>query len=89
MATSFRKIPKKLWNILKKSLKKFYTWSAPSPTDKPRTAGVYQLKEEDSVKAQLEALKKQFEAFKTQEGKALQMAAKVEKARTMLHLWRD
>ncbi|XP_060965270.1 uncharacterized protein LOC133034238 [Cannabis sativa] len=41
--------------------------------------GVYQLKEEDSVKAQLEALKKQFEAFKTQEGKALQMAAKVEK----------
>ncbi|XP_060972545.1 uncharacterized protein LOC115717791 [Cannabis sativa] len=74
-----QKDPEEALEYLEEISEKSYTWSAPSPTDKPQTAGVYQLKEEDSVKAQLEALKKQFEAFKTQEGKALQMAAKVEK----------
>ncbi|KAM6580962.1 hypothetical protein CsatA_004736 [Cannabis sativa] len=74
-----QKDPEEALEYLEEISAKPYTWSAPSPTDKPRTAGVYQLKEEDSVKAQLEALKKQFEAFKTQEGKALQMVATVEK----------
>ncbi|XP_060959305.1 uncharacterized protein LOC133030544 [Cannabis sativa] len=74
-----QKDPEEALEYLEEISEKSYTWSAPSPTEKPRTAGVYQLKEEDSVKAQLEALKKQFEAFKTQEGKALQMVAKVEK----------
>ena len=73
-----QKDPDEAFEYLDDLAEKSYTWNGPSPMDKPRSTGIYQLREEDNVKSQIESLRQQFEAFKSQEGRGIHMAAKVE-----------
>ena len=57
------------------------TWSGPSATNgtnRSRKTGVYHLGEETNLKAEIENLTKQIEAFKSQGGRGIDVAAKVE-----------
>ncbi|KAL5554316.1 hypothetical protein UlMin_041717 [Ulmus minor] len=60
---------------------KAHTWTRPNAiesTKKTQTAGIYQLKEEDSLKARLEALTKEIEVLKTKDTRAPEPVARVE-----------
>ncbi|KAL5578110.1 hypothetical protein UlMin_019809 [Ulmus minor] len=61
--------------------KKAHTWMRPNAiesTKKTQIAGIYQLKEEDSLKARLEALTKEIEVLKTKDTRAPELVARVE-----------
>ncbi|KAL5555253.1 hypothetical protein UlMin_037489 [Ulmus minor] len=61
--------------------KKSHTWTglnAIESTKKNQTVGIYQLKEEDSLKARLEALTKEIEVLKTKDARAPEPVARVE-----------
>ena len=58
-----------------------HTWIGPSFTDstsKSRPVGVYHLKEEDNIKAQIEALTRQVEALKSKDGRGIHLVTRVE-----------
>ncbi|KAL5580046.1 hypothetical protein UlMin_012488 [Ulmus minor] len=60
---------------------KAHTWTGPNAiesTKKNQIAGIYQLKEEDSLKARLEALTKEIEVLKTKDARAPEPVARVE-----------
>ncbi|KAL5577937.1 hypothetical protein UlMin_019636 [Ulmus minor] len=60
---------------------KAHTWTRPNAiesTKKTQIAGIYQLKEEDSLKACLEALTKEIEVLKTKDTRAPEPIARVE-----------
>ena len=60
---------------------KSHTWSEPSATDgtsRSRPIGIYHLREEDNLKAQVENLTKQLEALKSQGGRGIHTVARVE-----------
>ncbi|KAL5563506.1 hypothetical protein UlMin_033253 [Ulmus minor] len=60
---------------------KAHTWTGPNAiesTKKTQTARIYQLKEEDSLKARLEALTKEIEVLKTKDTRAPEPVARVE-----------
>ncbi|KAL5573527.1 hypothetical protein UlMin_023124 [Ulmus minor] len=60
---------------------KSHTWTGPNAiesTKKNQIAGIYQLKEEDSLKARLEALTKEIEVLKTKDARAPEPVARVE-----------
>ncbi|KAL5549319.1 hypothetical protein UlMin_004550 [Ulmus minor] len=65
--------------------KKSHTWTGPNAiesTKKNQIAGIYQLKEEDSLKARLEALTKEIEVLKTKDARAPEPVARVESHET-------
>ncbi|XP_060974612.1 uncharacterized protein LOC133039708 [Cannabis sativa] len=70
------------FEYLNELAEKSHTWTGPSATEstnRNRPAGIYQLREEDSLKAQVESLTKQLEAFKKKKsGQGLNMVAKAE-----------
>ena len=56
-------------------------WTGPSAfdsTSRSRPVGVYHLREEDNLKAQVEALTRQIEALETKDNTGICMVAKVE-----------
>ncbi|XP_022897540.1 uncharacterized protein LOC111411218 [Olea europaea var. sylvestris] len=66
---------------------KAHTWTEPSPTDStnrsrppgnPTSTGIYQLREEDSLKAKVEALTKEFETLRAKGSKPAQTVSRVE-----------
>ncbi|KAL5540114.1 hypothetical protein UlMin_044201 [Ulmus minor] len=61
--------------------KKAHTWTRPNAiesTKKIQTAGIYQLKEEDILKARLEALTKEIKVLKTKDTRAPESVVRVE-----------
>ncbi|XP_062113674.1 uncharacterized protein LOC133824717 [Humulus lupulus] len=65
-----QKDPEEALEYLNELAEKSHTLTGPSATEstnRNRPAGIYQLREEDSLKAQVESLTKQLEAFKTKE----------------------
>ncbi|KAL5579072.1 hypothetical protein UlMin_011514 [Ulmus minor] len=75
------KDPDEAINFLDDLSKKSHTWTGPNAiesTKKNQTAGIYQLKEEDSLKAHLESLTKEIEVLKTKDAKAPEPVARVE-----------
>ncbi|KAL5554205.1 hypothetical protein UlMin_041606 [Ulmus minor] len=60
---------------------KSHTWTGPNAIEsskKSQTAGIYQLREEDSLKARLEVLTKEIEVLKTKDARAPEPVARVE-----------
>ncbi|XP_022851015.1 uncharacterized protein LOC111372832 [Olea europaea var. sylvestris] len=66
---------------------KAHTWTGPSPTDStnrsrpprnPTSTGIYQLRKEDSLKAKVEALTKEFETLRAKGSKPAQTVSRVE-----------
>ena len=59
---------------------KAHTWTEPSvtnSTNRSRLVGIYHLKEEDNLKAQIEALTRQVEALKSKDGRGIHLDARV------------
>ncbi|KAL5569788.1 hypothetical protein UlMin_026363 [Ulmus minor] len=75
------KDPNEAIDFLDDLSEKAHTWTGPNAiesTNKTQTAGIYQLKEEDSLKARLEALTKEIEVLKTKDTRAPEPVARVE-----------
>ena len=67
-----QKDPKEAFKYLNELAKKAHTWTGPSATDntsRSRLAGIYQLREEDNLKAQIESLTRQIEVLTTKESR--------------------
>ncbi|XP_024018858.1 uncharacterized protein LOC112090835 [Morus notabilis] len=76
-----QKDPDEAIEYLNELAEKAHTWTGPSATEstsRSRPVGVYQLREEDSLKAQVEALTKQIEALKSKDSKGPNMVARTE-----------
>ena len=76
-----QKDPEEAIEYLNELAEKAHTWTGPSATDstnRSRPAGIYQLKEEDNLKAQVESLTKQIEALKGKEGRGIHTVARAE-----------
>ncbi|XP_024021736.1 uncharacterized protein LOC112091708 [Morus notabilis] len=76
-----QKDPDEAIEYLNELAEKAHTWTGPSATEstgRSRPARVYQLREEDSLKAQVEALTKQIEALKSKDSKGPNMVARTE-----------
>ena len=76
-----KKDPDEAIEYLNDLAEKAHTWTGPSATDstnRSRPIGIYQLREEDSLKAQIEALTRQVEALKTKEGRGIHTVARAE-----------
>ncbi|GMN58159.1 hypothetical protein TIFTF001_027260 [Ficus carica] len=76
-----QKDPEEVFEYLNDLAEKSHTWTGPSTIDstsRSRPAGVYQLREEDNFKAQIESLTRQIEALKTKEGRGIHTVARVE-----------
>ena len=76
-----QKDPEEAFEYLNELAEKSHTWTGPSATDstsRSRPAGIYQLREEDSLKAQIESLTRQIEALKTKESRGIHMIARAE-----------
>ncbi|XP_024032297.1 uncharacterized protein LOC112094831 [Morus notabilis] len=76
-----QKDPDEAIEYLNELTEKAHTWTGPSATEstsRSRPVGVYQLREEDSLKAQVEALMKQIEALKSKDSKGPHMVARTE-----------
>ncbi|EXC32402.1 hypothetical protein L484_001628 [Morus notabilis] len=76
-----QKDPDEAIEYLNELAEKAHTWTGPSATEstsRSRPVGVYQLREEDSLKAQVEALTKQIEALKSKDSKGPYMVARTE-----------
>ncbi|GMN64571.1 hypothetical protein TIFTF001_033637 [Ficus carica] len=75
------KDPEEAFEYLNELAEKAHTWTGPSATDstsRSRPAGVYQLREEDNLKAQIKSLTRHIEALKTKEGRGIHMVARAE-----------
>ncbi|KAL5540455.1 hypothetical protein UlMin_042550 [Ulmus minor] len=75
------KDPNEAIDFLDDLSEKAHTWTGPNAiesTKKNQIAGIYQLKEEDSLKARLEALTKEIEVLKTKDARAPEPVARVE-----------
>ena len=66
-----QKDPDEAFDYLDDLAEKSYTWADPCPSEKPRLDGVYQLREEDGLKAQIQSLTKQLEALTTKKGRGI------------------
>ncbi|EXB92318.1 ATP-dependent RNA helicase dhx8 [Morus notabilis] len=78
---SWRLDPEEAFEYLNELAEKAHTWTGPSVTDntnRSRPAGIYQLREEDNLKAQIESLTRQIETLKTKEGRGIHMVARAE-----------
>ena len=76
-----QKDPKEAIEFLDDLLEKAHTWMRPKAiesTKRNQLARIYQLKEEDSLKARLEVLTKEIVALKTKDSRAPQPVAMVE-----------
>ncbi|XP_024024257.1 uncharacterized protein LOC112092396 [Morus notabilis] len=76
-----QKDPNEAIEYLNELAEKAHTWtglSATESTSRSRPARVYQLMEEDSLKAQVEALTKQIETLKSKDSKGPNMVARTE-----------
>lgn len=69
---------------------KAHTWTGPSaaestnrsrPTNNPPSTGIYHHREEDSLRAKVEALTKELEALRTRDSKSVHSASRVESSR--------
>ncbi|KAL5547811.1 hypothetical protein UlMin_003042 [Ulmus minor] len=75
------KDPDEAMDFLDDLSEKSHTWTGPNAiesTKKNQTAGIYQLREEDSLKAHLEVLTKEIEVLKTKDARAPEPVARVE-----------
>ncbi|XP_024032811.1 uncharacterized protein LOC112095322 [Morus notabilis] len=73
--------PDEAIEYLNELAEKAHTWIGPSATEstsRSRPVGVYQLREEDSFKAQVEAFTKQIEALKSKDSKGPHMVVRTE-----------
>ncbi|XP_024027264.1 uncharacterized protein LOC112093315 [Morus notabilis] len=73
--------PEEAFEYLNELAKKAHTWTGLSATDstnRSRPVGIYQLREEDNLKAQIESLTRQIETLKTKEGRGIHMVARAE-----------
>ena len=76
-----QKDPEEAFEYLNELAEKAHTWTGPSATDstsRSRPAGIYQLREEDILKAQIESLTRQIEALKNKESRGIHMIARAE-----------
>ncbi|XP_024018882.1 uncharacterized protein LOC112090862 [Morus notabilis] len=76
-----QKDPDEAIEYLNELAEKAHTWTGPSATEstsRSRAVRVYQLREEDSLKAQVEALTKQIEVLKSKDSKGPHMVARTE-----------
>ncbi|EXC27877.1 hypothetical protein L484_009200 [Morus notabilis] len=76
-----QKDPDEAIEYLNELVEKAHTWTGPSATEstsRSRPVRVYQLREEDSLKAQVEALTKQIEVLKSKDSKGSYMVARTE-----------
>ncbi|XP_024022405.1 uncharacterized protein LOC112091898 [Morus notabilis] len=76
-----QKDPDEAIEYLNELAEKAHTWIGPSATEstsRSRVVGVYQLREDDSLKAQVEALTKQIEALKSKDSKGPHMVGRTE-----------
>ena len=76
-----QKDPEEAFEYFNELAEKAHTWTRPSATDstsRSRPTGIYQLREEDSLKAQIECLTRQIEALKTKESRGIHMIARAE-----------
>ncbi|KAM6547440.1 hypothetical protein CsatB_019116 [Cannabis sativa] len=76
-----QKEPEEALEFLIELAEKSHTWTGPSAaesTNRNRPAGIYQLREEDSLKAQVESLKKQIEILTTKDGQKGCMVAQAQ-----------
>ncbi|XP_060965157.1 uncharacterized protein LOC133034144 [Cannabis sativa] len=76
-----QKEPEEALEFLIELAEKSHTWTGPSAaesTNRNRLAGIYQLREEDSLKAQVESLKKQIEILTTKDGQKGCMVAQAQ-----------
>ncbi|KAL5542443.1 hypothetical protein UlMin_010153 [Ulmus minor] len=75
------KDPDEAMDFLDDLSEKSHTWTGPNAIEsskKSQTAGIYQLREEDSLKARLEILTKEIEVLKTKDARAPEPVARVE-----------
>ena len=72
--------PKEAFEYLNELGEKSHTWTGPSATNSTNRSrqGIYQLREEDNLKSQIDLLTKQIEALKTKEGRGIHMVARAE-----------
>ena len=73
-----QKDPDEAFDYLDDLAEKSYTWADPSPSEEPRSAEIYQLREKDGLKAHIQSLTKQLEALKTKKGRCIHAIKKVE-----------
>ncbi|KAL5544935.1 hypothetical protein UlMin_008719 [Ulmus minor] len=75
------KDPDEAMDFLDDLSEKSHTWTGPNAIEsskKSQTTGIYQLREEDSLKARLEVLTKEIEVLKTKDARAPEPVARVE-----------
>ncbi|KAL5560204.1 hypothetical protein UlMin_036415 [Ulmus minor] len=75
------KDPDEAMDFLDDLSEKSHTWTGPNAIEsskKSQTAGIYQLREEDSLKARLEVLTKEIEVLKTKDARVPEPVARVE-----------
>ena len=76
-----QKDPDEAIDYLNELAEKAHTWTGPSntnSTNRSRPTGIYHLREEDSLKAQLEAATRELEALKTRDSRVTHTVARVE-----------
>ena len=75
------KDPDEAIDYLNELAEKAHSWTGPSAidsTNRSRTTGIYHLREEDSLKAQVEVLTRELEALKTKDSRSTHTVARVE-----------
>ncbi|GKU88873.1 hypothetical protein SLEP1_g3087 [Rubroshorea leprosula] len=75
------KDPEEAIDYLNELAEKAHTWTGPSATDstsRSRSSGIYHLKEEDSLRAQLEATTREIETLKMKNNRVTHTVARVE-----------
>ena len=75
-----QKDPEEAFEYLNELAEKSHTWTGPSATDGTSRSrpGIYQLREEDNLKAQVESLTRQIETMKIKEGRGVHAVVKEE-----------
>ena len=92
-----QKDPEEAFKYFNELAKKSHTWTGLSATDSTNRSRpeIYQLREEDNLKSQIELLTKKIEALKTKKGRGIHMVARAESQEPcficgrMEHLARD
>ena len=75
-----QKDPEEAFKYFNELAKKSHTWTGSSATDSINRSrpGIYQLREEDNLKSQIELLTKLIEALETTEGRGIHVVARAE-----------
>ena len=79
------KDPDEAIDYLNELAEKAHSWTGPSTinnTNRSRPTGIYHLREEDSLKAQVEVLTRELEALKTKDSRSTHTVARVEAQKT-------